>query len=81
MRNSMKFLPAMLFICFLPLKSFGGSSGIIIAFNRGEIPVNSTIEIPADYVAMPVTLSSDEDDQSKRAILIKALQSNIYKAV
>jgi len=71
-----------LFIVLLTLSvnSYAGLSAVIIAYGTGNVPVNSSIDIDAEYVAMSVTLSSDAKYASQRARLIKQLQTQISTA-
>ena len=64
-------------LCLFPLNIYAGYSAIVIAYGTGNIPVSSSIDIDAEYVAMSVTLSSDAKHPSKRAKLISKLQSII----
>jgi len=64
----------------LSANSYAGLSAVIIAYGTGEVPVNSSIDIDAEYVAMSVSLSSDAKYASKRAKLISKLQSKISSA-
>ncbi len=61
----------------LSVNSYAGFSAIVIAYGTGDVPVNSSIDIDAEYVAMSVTLSSDAKYPSERAKLISKLQSAI----
>ncbi len=61
----------------LSANMYAGSSAIFIAYGTGDVPVNSHIDIDAEYVAMSVSLSSDAKYPSKRAELISQLQSSI----
>jgi hypothetical protein len=54
-----------------------GFSAIVIAYGTGDVPVNSSIDIDAEYVAMSVSLSSDAKYPSERAKLISKFQSEI----
>ncbi len=72
-----------LIILILSLLSFNahaGFSAIVIAYGTGEVPVNITIDIDAEYVAMSVSLSSDAKYPSERAKLIRKLQTSISSA-
>ena len=62
------------------LLSFAGSSAIVIAYGTGNMPVNSSIDMNAEYVAMPVSLSSEAKYPSERAKLISKLQLSISSA-
>ena len=64
-------------LCLSPLSTFAGISAIVIAYGTGEVPVSSSIDINAEYVAMSVSLSSDAKYPSERAKLISKLQSVI----
>lgn len=55
-------------------------SAIVIAYGAGNVPVNSSIDIDAEYVAMPVSLSSDAKYPAERAKLISKLQSAVMSA-
>lgn len=56
---------------------FAGSSAIVIAYGTGNVPVNSSIDIDAEYVALSVTVSSDSKYASERANLINKFQTLI----
>lgn len=61
----------------LSVNVHAGFSAIVIAYGTGDVPVNSSIDIDAEYVAMSVSLSSDAKYPSERAKLISKLQSEI----
>ena len=61
----------------LSVNVHAGFSAIVIAYGTGDVPVNSSIDINAEYVAMSVSLSSDAKYPSDRAKLISKLQSEI----
>jgi len=67
-------------LLLLSINAHAGFSGIVIAYGTGNTPVNSSIDVDAEYVAMPVTLSSDAKYPSERAKLISRLQSAISGA-
>ena len=70
---------SLIFLLF-SFNAYAGSSSIVIAYGTGDVPVNSSIDIDAEYVAMSVSLSSDAKYPSERAELISKLQSSIYSA-
>lgn len=59
----------------------GMSSTLATAYGNRNIPVNSYIDVDAEYVAMSITLSSKASDPADRAKRIKELQSSIKTAV
>lgn len=59
---------------------YAGFSAVVIAYGTGDVPVNSSIDIEAEYVAMSVSISSDAKYLAKRAKLIKNLQDTISSA-
>lgn len=67
-------------LLLLSINTHAEFSAIIIAYGTGNTPVNSSIDVDAEYVAMPVTLSSDAKYPSERAKLISKLQSLISGA-
>lgn len=70
-------------VLVLSLFSFNahaGFSSIVIAYGTGDVPVNSSIDIEAEYVAISVSLSSDAKYPEERAKLIKSLQKTISLA-
>lgn len=69
-----------LIFSLLSLNAYAGFSAIVIAYGTGNVPVNSSIDIDAEYVAMSVSLSSDAKYPSERAKLISKLQSSISSA-
>ena len=75
----MKKLITIVFI-LLSINAHAEFSVITIAYGTGNTPVNSAIDIDAEYVAMSVTLSSDAKYPSERAKLIRKLQSAISAA-
>jgi hypothetical protein len=64
----------------LSINAYAEFSAIVIAYGTGNTPVNSSIDVDAEYVAMSVTLSSDAKYPSERAKLISKLQSSISGA-
>jgi len=68
-------------VLLISINAHAGFSAIVIAYGTGNTPVNSSIDVDAEYVAMPVTLSSDAKYPSERAKLISTLQSAISSAV
>lgn len=76
----MKYFLGLLFLAF-SVNAHAGYSIVVIAHASGTAPVNSAINIDADYVAMPVSLSSDAKYPAERAELIRKLQSQIDTAV
>ena len=69
-----------LLIALLSFQVHAEFSAIVIAYAAGEVPVNSSIDIDAEYVALSVSLSSDAKYPSERAKLINQLQSAISSA-
>ena len=69
-----------LLLCMFSMGTYGGTSAIVIAFNSQHLPVNSYIDLDAQYVAMPVTISSDARYPAQRAKLIQTLQAAIKSA-
>ena len=67
-------------LLLLSINAYAGFSAIVIAYGTGNTPVNSSVDVDAEYVAMPVTLSSDAKYPSERAKLISKLQSSISGA-
>ena len=66
----------LIFLLF-SFNAYAEFSAIVIAYGAGDVPVNSSIDIDAEYVAMSVSLSSDAKYPSERAELISKLQSSI----
>jgi len=64
----------------LSVNAYAGFSAIVIAYGTGDVPVNSSLDIDAEYVAMSVSLSSDAKYPSERAKLISQLQSSVSAA-
>ena len=62
------------------VNAYAGFSAIVVAYGTGDVPVNSSIDVDAEYVAMSVSLSSDAKYPSERAKLINKLQSLISSA-
>ena len=69
-----------LILSLLSFNAYADFSGVIIAYGSGDVPVNSAIDIDAEYVAMSVSLSSDARYPSERAKLISQLQTLISSA-
>ena len=71
-----------LFIALLLLtaSSNAGYSKIVIAYSKGDVPVNSFIDLEADYVAIPVSIYSDAKNTINRLKSIHKLQSDIKAA-
>ena len=71
-----------LFIALLLVTSSlnAGYSRIVIAYSTGDVPVNSFIDLEADYVAIPVSIYSDTKNTINRLKLIHKLQSDIKAA-
>ena len=67
-------------LLFISVNAYAGLSAIVIAYGTGDVPVNSSIDIDAEYVAMSVSLSSDAKYASERAKLISQLQSAVSEA-
>ncbi|WP_101757986.1 hypothetical protein [Oceanicoccus sp. KOV_DT_Chl] len=67
-------------LLLLSINAHAGFSAIVIAYGTGNTPVNSFVDVDAEYVAMSVTLSSDAKYPSERAKLISKLQSSISGA-
>ncbi len=67
-------------LLLVPINIYAGSSALVIAYGTGNVPVNSAIDIDAEYVAMSVSLSSDAKYPSKRAEFISKFQSGIRNA-
>ncbi len=64
-------------LLFLSMNSFAGISAVVIAYGNSGVPVNSIIDVDAEYVAMSVSISSDAKYPAERARLIGKLQSLI----
>ncbi len=64
-------------LLILSISSHAEFLAIVIARGAGNTPVNSSVDVDAEYVAMSVTLSSDAKYPSERAKLISKLQSSI----
>lgn len=67
-------------MCLSPFVTHAGISSLIIALNNSNVPVNTYLDVQAEYVAMPVSLSSDAKHPSERIQLIHQLQSIIERA-
>lgn len=76
----MKYFLGLMFLIF-SANAQAGSSIVVIAHATGTAPVNSAIDIDADFVAMPVSLSSDAKYPAERAQLIRKLQTEVEAAV
>ncbi len=70
--------PVVIALFLLCSNAFGGS--VFIAYVGGNIPVNASIDINAEYVALPITVTSDARQASERASLIRQAQSTIQTA-
>ncbi len=64
----------------LSFNAYAGFSSIVIAYGTGDVPVNSSIDIDAEYVAMSVSLSSDAKNPAERLKSISKLQFLISSA-
>lgn len=64
----------------LPFNAYAGLFAVVVAYRAGDVPVSSSIDINAEYVAMSVSLSSDAKYPSERAKLISKLQSVISRS-
>ncbi|GEK10966.1 hypothetical protein HUZ36_15570 [Pseudoalteromonas sp. McH1-7] len=71
---------ATLVLSLFAFNAYADFSAIVIAYDTGDVPVNGSIDIEAEYIAMSVTLSSDAKYPSERAKLIKSLQNSIRSA-
>ena len=69
-----------LILLLLSFNAYAGLSAVVVAYGPGDVPVNSSIDIDAEYVAMAVSLTSDAKYPSERAKLISKLQSSISAA-
>ena len=65
---------------FLSINANAQFSAVVVAYGAGDVPVNTSIDIDAEYVAMPVSLVSDAKYPSQRAELIRELQSVVSDA-
>ncbi|WP_370979077.1 hypothetical protein [Agaribacterium sp. ZY112] len=71
-------VPAIIFLFFATTVN-AGFTGAIIAYGSGGVPVNTSIDMNTDYVAIPVYLSSDAKYPSQLAKQIAQLEASINK--
>lgn len=72
----MRVIFALVFSIFA-INANAGFTAVVIAYGSGDVPVNSSIDVEAEYVAISVSISSDEKYPAERAKLINKLQSAI----
>lgn len=65
---------------FFSLNAHSSGSVLVIAYGSGDIPVHSSIDVDAEYVAVSISLSSDAKYPSDRIKRIRQLQSEIEAA-
>lgn len=47
---------------FIGCSAQAETNSLVIAISRGQVPVSVALEVPADYVAIPISISSAEKD-------------------
>lgn len=67
----MKTIIAALVLLLLTPLSYAGSSSVVIAFEYNSDAPAVKIQVPADFVAVPISIQNDLDDPVKRADAIE----------
>ncbi|WNC68174.1 hypothetical protein RI845_16810 [Thalassotalea nanhaiensis] len=65
------------FLLVISVSANAGLLKVVIAYGTGDVPVNSSIDVDADFVALSVTITADAKMPAERAKLINKLQNII----
>lgn len=69
------------FLAFLLLgfagATFAGSDSFVVALSKGPTPVSVVLDVPADYVAVPIVISSNEKDPLRNHESIQAFSQRL----
>ena len=65
----------------MALSAQAGSNSFVVALARGQVPVAVRLELPADYVAVPISLSSNEKDPVRNIESLQAYTQRLQEAV
>lgn len=74
-----RFLP-LLALC-LAFSAYAGSDSFVVAVTRGQVPVSVVLDIPADYVAVQISISSNEKDPLRSIENVQAFTERLKDAV
>lgn len=76
-----RFFLLTLLLCCLAGAVQAGSAAFVVAIDRGQPPVAVTLEVPADYVAVPLALSSSEKDPLRNIEQLRSYTQRLQEAV
>lgn len=65
----------------MAMSAHAGSSSFVVAVARGQVPVAVRLELPADYVAVPISLTSNEKDPLRNIESLQTYTQRLQEAV
>lgn len=63
------------------MSAHAGSSSFVVAVARGQVPVAVRLELPADYVVVPISLASNEKDPLRNIESLQTYTQRLQEAV
>lgn len=63
------------------MSAHAGSSSFVVAVARGQVPVAVRLELPADYVVVPISLASNEKDPLRNIESLQTYTQRLQDAV
>lgn len=61
--------------------AYAGSDSLVVAISRGQVPVAVVLDVPADYVVVPISISSSEKDPLRSIENVQAFTERLKDAV
>lgn len=71
---------ALIALCFAA-PSYASSDSFVVATSRGQVPVTATLDAAADFVAVPISVTSNEKDPLRNMENVQALMEKLKGAV
>lgn len=71
---------ALIALCIVA-PSYASSDSFIVAISRGQVPVTVAVDVAADFVAVPISITSNEKDPLRNIENVQALMGKLKDAV
>lgn len=73
-------LLTLLLLC-IAVPAYADSDSFIVAMARGQVPVSVVLDVPADFVAVPISISSSDKDPQRSIENVQAFTARLKDAV
>jgi hypothetical protein len=73
-------LLTLLLLC-IAVPAYADSDSFVVAITRGQVPVSVVLDVPADFVVVPISISSSEKDPQRSIENVQAFTERLKDAV